>query len=174
MVKVQEAGIGSDIGGSFIIGAVTLLGMFFVRSFFPAASILVPSVPASLATTFRGFIIIFASPITEEALFRKIFYEFLLRRGFKKYQAIITQAGAFGLFHSLVYGIVLGQLDKVSELIGVFPAVSGSIIAATFFGYMMQVLVNRTAKNGKANLLPAMIVHAGLNAAIFLSLSVVF
>ncbi len=169
----KEAGIGGNILSGVLLGAATVFGMLFMKSFFPVASFIVPRVPTSIATTFRGFMIIVVAPVFEEPVFRKVIYERLVKRGWSKVRANWTQSFLFGIFHSLVYGLILGQLNTFIEAFGVFPAIGGSIFAATVFGFGMRKLVDITARNGKpGNLLPSIIAHGGLNAAIFLSLSV--
>lgn len=177
MSKIEDAGIGGGGGffSSFLTGFGVLLGMLTLKSVFPAASIVVPSVPASIADSAKGFLLIGSAPLFEEPFFRGAFYNWLRRKGLSDRQANAIQAVFFGVFHTLAYGLVLGQLDSVIVAFGAFTAILGSILAATLFGYAMRIVVNRTMRNGGTpNLLPAMIIHAGLNAAIFLSLAVVF
>lgn len=156
---------------SILTGLGIGIGFFLINKLNPAFSIGIPSLPISISSNIKWFIIIIIAPIIETILFDGALLSALMDLyGLNIHYANSIKSTIFAGHHLLSYGILLGCLQKWSEIFGQVTAISGLLIAAftasMCFGYVVRA-------NGIRNLLAAMIVHGIINFILY-SLSIVY
>lgn len=147
-------------GGVGIGTAITFLIVSRIAPFF---SMFTPTIPYSVGTDIRTFVICFIAPACEEIWRSSMLGSFrdVYRTGFWK--ANIFQAVIFAGLHLLAYGVFLGGLAHWSEVYGQFLAIAGALTAALIFGLISGVLMHKTK-----NVTPSIIAHAIINGYLVL------
>ncbi len=139
-----------------LLVAVAFLILSYIS---PAFSLLTPVISLSVATSLRYFIIWALAPDLEEH-WREGFIAFLKKHYPKLTFNMINliQAIIFAAIHVTAYGVFLDAYDTLSQLYGGVLAISGSLVAAAFFGVISGYMMKKWK-----NTAPSMIAHSTIN-----------
>lgn len=148
--NIEIIGIDENWGADLIIGLVVGGGFIMMNALTPAVAIGTPILP--LSSTADNFLVgsVFA-PFLEETMFRGILFPF-----FEMFIGMWGGAVASGILFSLFHWSAYGGL-----------AMSGSLIGAFIFGFVMAVVTKYTH-----SLIPAMTAHFSWNTYVLLTIGV--
>lgn len=138
-------GIGRGVFKKYLLG-LGIGGIFLILSYLaPSFSLLTPVLSLSVSEDIRWAIIVILAPLAEE-VWRSAILGYIkdIYKPKSFWKANVGQAGAFAALHTLVYGVAFSAYDKWIDVYGAFGAISGSLIAAFFFGLLSGYLMNKT------------------------------
>ncbi|MEK6880286.1 MAG: CPBP family glutamic-type intramembrane protease, partial [Nanoarchaeota archaeon] len=138
-------------------------GFFVLSKIAPGFSLLIPSAPFSFGNFFRGLIIIIFAPILEAGAFRSVILNFIqIKYGLSFTLSATIESTIFSIYHFLSYGIFLGALKTLTELFGAVTAISGSLITAFLYAFIVSYLVKKYN-----NIFVELASHLPINATLF-------
>src|SRR3990167_5546543 len=162
-IQSKIVGIPKNAFKGLFIGVFAAIVFLFIGNAIPGFSILIPAVPFSILQSVRGFIVIGIAPIMEEDAFRSGLLAALQAvYGFSVATAITIQAILFTIYHFLAYGIFLGSLNNLTELVGATNAISGLLISALLFGIVSGFIAYKFK-----NMIILKVMHMIINGVLF-------